>query len=191
MARKTQHRTLQTRTKLLEAARAAVAEHGYAGARVEDIVARAGVAKGTFFAHFKDKDALMNVLIGARLTEVLEAAQVDRAPWDIASLIAALAPVHDAMTCERYVFDIVLRYSGAAAIQEVGPIAMFFGAYITAVAHWLAANPPRTDIDPGLLAEGVQAFAVQAMALTFCALHQEQSRDARLRLYLEAWLTRR
>ncbi|MEM8577298.1 MAG: TetR/AcrR family transcriptional regulator [Pseudomonadota bacterium] len=187
MARKPQKRTLQTREKLLDAARAAVAEHGFEGARVDDIVARAGVAKGTFFAHFRDKDALMDVLIGAQLAAAMEAAQSGPVPRGAKELIAALAPVHDVMTCERYVFDIILRYSGAAGIEQIGPIAMFFGQYINAVARWLGAHPPRADVDPGLMAEGVQAFAVQAMALTFCALHQEQSRDARLRRYLDAW----
>ena len=34
------------------------AEHGYRGARVEDIAAEVGVAKGTVFLHFGNKEGL-------------------------------------------------------------------------------------------------------------------------------------
>jgi AcrR family transcriptional regulator len=43
------------RTRLLEAAGRAVAEKGYAGATIEDIVRGAGVSKKTFYEHFPDK----------------------------------------------------------------------------------------------------------------------------------------
>lgn len=38
-------------------------EHGYAGARIDKIVAAAGVSKATVYRHFADKKALFNVLI--------------------------------------------------------------------------------------------------------------------------------
>jgi len=187
MARKPQARTLATRTKLLDAARAAVADSGYAAARVEDIVARAGVAKGTFFAHFRDKDALMDQLIGAELGARLDALD-GLALRDAAGVVQSLRHVHDFMTHERYVFDVIIRYSGAAMVEEIGPIAMTFGRYLDIVTGWLSGPAFPEKIDAGLLAEGVQAFAVQAMALEFCALHQSEGRDARLTRYLEAWL---
>ncbi|HJW36463.1 MAG TPA: helix-turn-helix domain-containing protein, partial [Actinomycetes bacterium] len=40
-----------TRARLLVAARQAFADLGYARARVEDVVARAGVGHGTFYAY--------------------------------------------------------------------------------------------------------------------------------------------
>jgi AcrR family transcriptional regulator len=43
------------RTRLLEAIGRAVAERGYAGATIEDVVRRAGVSKKTFYDHFADK----------------------------------------------------------------------------------------------------------------------------------------
>ncbi|MEL7099774.1 MAG: TetR/AcrR family transcriptional regulator [Pseudomonadota bacterium] len=189
MARKIQQRTLQTRAKLLSAGDALASEHGFEATRIEDIVQRAGVAKGTFFAHFRDKDALMDQLIGARLSVLLDALDQVQAPGSVEGIIETLVPLHNAMTSERYVFDVILRYSGAAGISEIGPIAMAFGRYLSIVTKWLQDGAYRPDIPAPLVAEGVQAFAVQAMALTYCSLHQEQSRDARLRQYLEAWLT--
>ena len=47
-----------TRRKLLTAARREFAKHGLAGARVDEIAARAGVNKQLVYHHFGDKDAL-------------------------------------------------------------------------------------------------------------------------------------
>jgi TetR/AcrR family transcriptional regulator, transcriptional repressor for nem operon len=46
------------RQKLLDAAFAVIREKGYVAATVDELCARAGVAKGSFFHHFKDKEAL-------------------------------------------------------------------------------------------------------------------------------------
>ncbi|MGE5165936.1 MAG: TetR/AcrR family transcriptional regulator [Sphingobacteriales bacterium] len=46
------------RQKLLDAALALIRETGYASTTVDELCARAGVAKGSFFHHFKDKEAL-------------------------------------------------------------------------------------------------------------------------------------
>lgn len=189
MAKAVQQRTLQTRARLVAAAQEVIADVGYEGLRVEQVVLRAGVAKGTFFAHFRDKDALMDQLIGAGIDAHLDQIEALATPQSVAEIVEAFMPLMRFMTCERYVFDVILRHSGAAAISEIGPIANTFGRHVEVVAPWLAKGPFRKDIDGMLLAEGVQAFAVQAMSLVFCALHAEVDLRARLTLYLEAWLT--
>ncbi len=188
MGRAPQKRTLETRAKLVAAAQAIVSESSYTDLRTEEVVQRAGVAKGTFFAHFKDKDALMDQLIGARINECLDGIESRPAPDDINELINALMPLLDLMRCERYVFDVILRLSGAAAIEEIGPIAQTFERQVIVIAGWLAKGPFRTDISPQLMAEGVQAFYVQAIALNFCAINQAVPVEDRLREYLQAWL---
>ena len=92
------------------------------------------------------------------------------------------------MTRERYVFDLILRYSGAAAIAEIGPIANTFGRYVYLVEDWVKAGAYRTDISPELIAEGIQGFAIQSISLKFCALHGSTSFVDRLKTYLEAWM---
>lgn len=46
------------RQKLLDAAMAVIREKGYVATTVDDLCERAGVAKGSFFHHFENKEAL-------------------------------------------------------------------------------------------------------------------------------------
>lgn len=52
----------KTREALLDAGVAVAEEHGLAGLSVNRVVARAGVAKGTFYVHFDDRDAFVDAL---------------------------------------------------------------------------------------------------------------------------------
>ena len=56
--RRPQQRSLDTRERLLEAALAVFAEHGFAGATTREIARRAGVALAALPYHFTTKDAL-------------------------------------------------------------------------------------------------------------------------------------
>lgn len=188
MVKAVQKRTLETRAKLLAAAEQIIAAQGYGAMRVEEVVLKAGVAKGTFFAHFSDKDALMERIIGARIDACLDEIAALSTPKNVEDMVSHLMPLLDFMTCERYVLDVIIRHSGAAAKEEIGPIAQTFTRHIEVVAAWIADGPFRDDVPPGLLAEGVQAFSVQAMALHFCDINNGEPMAARLTTYLKAWL---
>ncbi len=54
----TQIRVAPARQKLLDAALSVIREKGYSATTVDELCARAGVAKGSFFHHFNDKEAL-------------------------------------------------------------------------------------------------------------------------------------
>ena len=186
-----QKRRLATRQKLIDAAEAIVAEQGFAALRVEDVVARAQVAKGTFFSHFEDKDRLMALLIGQEMARILADIANAPSPQTIAGFAEKFAPLMDYMAQDRIVFDVVLRFSGAAAIETTELISLNFWHQIELLVKWITSlqgSVVRDDVDPALLAEGVQAFAVQAMALKFCALHNTNETHERLMPYLEPWL---
>lgn len=188
MARQLQKRTLKTRAKLVEVATDLVAQHGYGALRTEEVVLGAGVAKGTFFSHFKDKDALMDLLIGGGLDACLDDLEAAPNPPTVEAMIALHLPMLRFMTQERYVFDVILRLSGAAAQAEIGVIATTFGRYLEISSRWFPGEKFRRDVPPALLAEGMQAFLTQAMALHFCTLHAGMSMEERLSIYLRAWL---
>ncbi|QFT71642.1 TetR/AcrR family transcriptional regulator [Ruegeria sp. THAF33] len=189
MQKTVQKRTIKTRAKLLAAAEEVIRNGGYEALRVEEVVKAAGVAKGTFFAHFHDKDALMEILIADKLNACLDLAEAGTPPKTVAEIVTALEPVHSFITSERYVFDLLIRYSGATAVAEIGPVAYCFERYFRVVMLWLEAAEVRKDVPCELLAEGVQAFAIQAMSLKFCALHSATTFTDRLETYLDAWLT--
>ncbi|OYQ37817.1 TetR family transcriptional regulator [Niveispirillum lacus] len=188
MVKGVQQRAVETRDRLLAVATALIAETGYAGVRIDEIVARAGMAKGTFFAHFKDKDGLMDLLIAQRIAEFLDALEASPVPADAADLADSMLPLLTFMSCERYVFDVILRRSGAAALAEIGPIALMLGRHGEIVGRWLSRRNFRPDVPVSIQAEGVQAFMMQALALHFCALHSDIPLSGRFRPYMQAWL---
>lgn len=59
------------RGALLEAGRAEFAKVGLARARIEDIAKAAGLAKGSFYLHFEDKEALFQVLVDGLLERLI------------------------------------------------------------------------------------------------------------------------
>lgn len=62
----TQARALRTRASLVRAARVEFSSGGYRSATAKRIAARAGVAVGTFYQYFKDKDAVLRELARER-----------------------------------------------------------------------------------------------------------------------------
>ncbi len=59
-----------TRARLLDAALALFARHGYAGTSVRAIAARAGVATGLLYAHFDGKETLLGALFEQSMADV-------------------------------------------------------------------------------------------------------------------------
>jgi len=61
---------LQTRNKVLAAARKLFSEHGYEGATIRDIAAAAGMSTGAVFANFTDKSDLFRDIMVSDLTKL-------------------------------------------------------------------------------------------------------------------------
>src|SRR5256885_2382045 len=75
-----------TRQLLVSVARQLFAERGYAATSVEEIIQRAGVARGALYHHFAGKDALFRAVYDTVLAEtaarVVAAAVAVQEPWD-------------------------------------------------------------------------------------------------------------
>lgn len=67
-----QVRAQRTREKLLEAAQRELSSKGYAKATARSIAAEAGVATGSFYQYFADKDAVLRELGSSRLARISE-----------------------------------------------------------------------------------------------------------------------
>jgi AcrR family transcriptional regulator len=83
------------RQAILDAALTVFAAQGYEAARLEDVAARAGVAKGTLYLYFKDKEALFEDLVRGAVTPIMErvgtaALAPDMKPAQIVAMFFAL-----------------------------------------------------------------------------------------------------
>src|SRR5271170_7313165 len=100
---------LQTREALLDAGVALAEEHGLAGVSVNMVVARAGVAKGTFYVHFNERAAFVDAM-HARFHARVEAA--------VGEAIAGLPPGAERLLrgSEAYL-DVSLANRGVKALS--------------------------------------------------------------------------
>lgn len=60
------------RRAILDAALVEFAAHGFAAARLDDVARRAGVAKGTLYLYFADKEALFEALVQGSIRPLLD-----------------------------------------------------------------------------------------------------------------------
>ena len=60
------------RQAILDAALSVFAEHGFEAARLDEVAARAGVAKGTLYLYFQHKEALFEELIRGAVAPVID-----------------------------------------------------------------------------------------------------------------------
>src|SRR5258706_9120839 len=71
-------RSAQRRAAILQAALDEFSTRGFAATRLDDVAQRAGVAKGTIYLHFADKESLFQELIRSMLHPLIGA--VEAAP---------------------------------------------------------------------------------------------------------------
>jgi len=91
----------RTRSLLLEAARACVAEKGYDGTSVADIAERAGFTKGAFFSNFETKeDAFLEVLRLEKTRDAEALREILKTP-DLAVLSQILSAYIDGLAANR------------------------------------------------------------------------------------------
>lgn len=90
------------RRLILDAALAVFAANGFAGARLDDVARRAGVAKGTLYLHFADKEALFRGLVEENLSPVLADAD------DLVALFPGTT---------RELFDLLIELLAARVIE--------------------------------------------------------------------------
>ena len=73
---------------------------GFAATRLDDVAARAGVAKGTIYLHFDDKEALFREIVGTMLVPLV--AVLEEAPPPDISIRAVIGHVFEMFVREIY-----------------------------------------------------------------------------------------
>ncbi len=71
-------RRAETCARILDAATTAFADAGYHNTSVDDIIGRAGVARGTFYLHFESKHAVLAAVLADILGGIVQAVQAIR-----------------------------------------------------------------------------------------------------------------
>ena len=176
--RKPQQRSIETKSKILKVARKQVASKGYEGLRTEEIVLEAGVAKGTLFAHFGDKDQLLLVLMGEELEQAIAIliALLEKENFAVDDFLEACTPLLRLLSRERAIFNLFQFYVGVTSenvSEEIGEDCNELQDLYKSIVQLLQDRQIiRSDIAADILAEGCLAFLVQAVTFKLCGLYQ-------------------
>jgi len=139
---------MDRRAALLNAARQIYAAKGVEAARVSEIVARAGVAQGTFYLYFPSKSALILALTDEVYAEIrAEVAQALAAEERVAAQVhAGVAAAFRAIARNREVFAIVHPRAGGGEMRQESE--RLFIPYYDLVAAAIRAGQERGEIPP-------------------------------------------
>lgn len=158
----------RTAARLRAAARRVFERRGYAAARVEDIVAEAGVSHGTFYTYHENKAAVLDALIDATAKELQ---QVVEEPWegpDVAATVEAVIDRFLGVFLEHG--DVVRVWFEASAHEQHfrDRLRDVRAGYVSRVADNLAPALAGTGHDPAVAAAAlvamVEGYATQGMA---------------------------
>jgi AcrR family transcriptional regulator len=157
-----QKRSIEKRDRLKAAALQVFGEQGYEGASIEQIAARAGLAVGGFYLHFRSKRQLLLVLMDDLLEKL---SRLDLMP------AAGGTPRERLRELLTRAFSADLEYLPAyRAWQEAAlsdpdlarkqqAIHTWTTARVRAVFEWLQSMPgARRGVDIGALAQAMDAF---------------------------------
>jgi len=167
-----QERRAETREKILAAAEAVFAEHGFSGAGVDEIARRSGVNKAMLYYHVGDKQALYTAVLVRnidRAREVLEEA-IDAAKDPIARLTAMLGALTTIVQEAPAYHRLVLREMASGGAHLENAVLLRFAAIVgltrrmmeegQAAGQFRDLNPFLTHL---LLVGGVIATAAQPL----------------------------
>jgi AcrR family transcriptional regulator len=174
-----------SRTRLLTAAASVFAAKGYDSATVEEVVATAGLSKGTFYWNFKSKEDLFQTLLEERVDRPARALmEITRsAPADRPTAADVSAGLTQLITGERETLMLLQEYWAAATRN--GRLARRYRrrqeALREALAETLEARHETRGVRLDLPARDLAtAFMALAEGLACEALVDPESVDERL-----------
>ena len=155
--------SVDRRAALLEAAHQIFAAKGVEAARVSEIVARAGVAQGTFYLYFTSKASLVLALTDKVYAEIRqEVARALAAEESVAGQVSGgVAAAFRAIERNRDVFAIVHPRAGGAELRQESE--RLFEPYCDLVAEAIRAGQERGEIPADLAPDLVARFVVEVI----------------------------
>ncbi|MBY5163225.1 TetR/AcrR family transcriptional regulator [Salsipaludibacter albus] len=177
----------RTAARLRMAAREAFATIGYAGARVEDITAIAGVSHGTFYTYFDNKSAVLDSLVtlaSERLLTVVDESWEGNDVWrTVQDVITRFV---DALAEEG---DVISAWIEAASNDQHfrDELRTVRGQYTDAVASHLADVLVDTPHDP-VVAAGALVAMVEGYTVDRLAVAGSEGRTAAVTTLATIWV---
>ncbi len=161
----------KTRARILKAAEACFAEHGYAATGMDELCRRAQVSRGAFYHHFPSKQAVFMALLRQWLagfeTQVAAASETPGGvPEQLLNMARAARPAFEASRQEVGLFlEFWSQATREPAIRAVA--ARPYHEYQATFARLLAAGVAEgslAPVAPAVAAKVITALAVGLMA---------------------------
>ncbi len=174
------------RKRLVASMLAAVNDHGYGGATVANVIARAGVSRRAFYEYFSDKDDCFLVLyrdISGRLFEQLAIAIDDSPPKRaLQAVVRQLTEYAEAKPAQAQFLASDAVGRGPSALEERGRAIDQVSERVQTTLGVLSSQTPAPDLPAGVVIGATQWLIAQRLRrgkLTLAQLAQE----------LTQWLT--
>ena len=202
MARKPQQRSIETRARVLEAARVLSRNHGLDLVTAEAVAQEAGVAKGTVFSHFGDMDGLLSHVLMDRLRALRTTEAEDTGPpQDIEDpvglllhrMMALISVITESPTILRLFLDnigVTKANCAAEFVETLDALDADLAAFLTFWQGSDALKPAlRQDRTVADMVDGLIAFMIHgAILVKSHQLTDLSELEARLRRHVEAFL---
>jgi AcrR family transcriptional regulator len=158
-----------TRTAILDAAEVAFARSGLASARMDEIASEAGVAVGTVYNYFADRDALLASVLESRraeLTSRLDGALASTAGRTFAERLEALiAATLTHFDLHRELFEVLLQADAHAGARPGGLEALTerVEKLVRAGVKEGALRKADADLHPALVVGALRGMKLRAL----------------------------
>ncbi len=140
-------------TELLSVARAILAEKGFEATTVSEIVARAGVAQGTFYLYFPSKIALIAALNQEMNERIVASVRIATSQAQNAAEVVATGVMAAFEQIEHYRDILHILHSQVALTQTLAQREQHFGVYHHLIAELIRKRQVLGDIDVSIHAD--------------------------------------
>ncbi|MCG8588612.1 MAG: TetR/AcrR family transcriptional regulator [Proteobacteria bacterium] len=170
---------LATRARLLEAAEGLFAEHGLHRVTTHQIARSAGVAAGTFYLHFRDKQDILREIVDTTIGDLMARLE---AAWESAPDLRERVRAHsEAMFSfaedRRDVMRILFSGDAEAAAVESDVLASLASSFEAGRREKIEAGEMPAEMDPAIVSQAVVGMWARVVAW-WCEDPQRAKRDA-------------